>query len=352
MVTGSGETEVDPDCYQQHQAHLTPRSMRNRILPLNPILSIIQSFGCRLFPMLSTFVALIPNSQSSNRASSLASRVVALLLICLLSMDLPAADTFSDDTSEVELTNFAFANYLGSGFYSSGNTKLFLFRVPLSSDLTEVTREKAGLRLNYPVALGVGIIDAERDFPEIANIIDLNNFVTLSVMPGLEYVLPMTDIWSLAPFIDLGIARDFANETTVGIGGIGAKSFVNLDLDHARLTIANRLLYAEQENLDSGANTNFTSFETGLEYIVPTNYTISGSLISFSVYFINYYYLDELVLGGSVENRISLENKNEIGFTFILPKHDWLPDNSQLGFGVQVTKDTDFYRIVLGTPFF
>ena len=312
---------------------------------------MVQSFSCRLFPMLSTFVAFIPNSRSSNRASRLASRVVALLLIGLLSMDLPAADTISDDTSEVELTNFAFANYLGSGFYSSGNARLFLFRVQLSSDLTEVTKEKGGLRLNYPVALGVGIIDADRDFPEIEDVIDLNNLVTLSVMPGLEYVLPMTDIWSLAPFIDLGIARDFANETTVGIGGIGAKSFVRLDLDHSRLTIANRLLYAEQENLDSGNNSHFVSFETGLEYTVPTSYTINGSLVSFSIYYINYYYPDDLVLGGSVENRISLENKNEIGFTFTLPKHDWLPDNSQLGFGVQVTKDTDFYRIVFGTPF-
>ena len=277
---------------------------------------------------------------------------MALLLICLLSMDLPAADTFSDDISEVELTNFAFANYLGSGIYSSGDTRLYLFRVPFTSDLTEVTKERGGLRMNYPVALGAGVIDADRDFPDVVDVLDLNNFVTLSVMPGLEYVLPMTDIWSLAPFVDLGIARDFANETTVGVGGIGAKSFVSLEFDHSRLIIANSLLYAEQQNLDSGANSHFVSFETGLEYIVPTNYTINGSLLSFSVYFINYYYLDELALGGSVENRISLENKNEIGFTFILPKHDWLPDNLQLGFGVQVTRDTNLYRVIFGTPIF
>ena len=302
--------------------------------------------------MLSKFGAYIPNSQSSNRAPRLASRVVALLLICLLSMDLTAAVTFSDDTSEVELTNFAFANYLGSGFYSSGNSKLFIFRVPLSSDLTEMTKEKGGLRLNYPIALGAGIVDANRDFPEIGDVLDLDNFVTISVVPGLEYVLPVTDIWYLAPFIDLGIAKDFSNETTLGVGGIGAKSYVSLEFDNSRMLIANRLLYAEQENLDSGNNSHFVSFETGLEYTVPTSYTINGSLVNFSVYYINYYYPDDLVLAGSVENRISLENKNEIGFTFTLPKHDWLPDNSQLGLGVQVTKDTDLYRIVLGTPFF
>ena len=277
---------------------------------------------------------------------------MALLLICLLSMDLPAADTFSDDTSEVELTNFAFANYLGSGFYSSGNAKLFIFRVPLSSDLTEMTKEKGGLRLNYPIALGAGIVDADRDFPEIGDVLDLNNFVTVSVVPGLEYVLPVTDIWYLTPFIDLGIAKDFSNETTLGVGGIGAKSYVSLEFDNSRMLIANRLLYAEQENLDSGNNSHIVSFETGLEYTVPTSFTINGSLVNFSVYYNNYFYPEDLVLAGSVENRISLENKNEIGFTFTLPKHDWLPDNSQLGLGVQVTKDTDLYRIVLGTPFF
>lgn len=302
--------------------------------------------------MLSPFDAFFPNSQSPNLALRLASYVGVLLLFCLSSQDLFAADVVSDETSEVELTNFAFANYLGSGFYSSGNQKLFILRVSLSSDFSEMAKEKGGLRLNYPIALGVGIIDKDRDFPEIGEVLDVGNFVTVSVVPGLEYVLPVTDIWYLAPFIDLGIGRDFADGTTVGVGGIGAKSFVSLQFDHTRLLIANRLLFAEQENLNSGINSNFSSFETGLEYTIPTSYTINGALIDFSVYLINYYYPDELILGGSVENRISLQNKNEVGFTFTVPKHDWLPDNSQLGFGVQVTKDTDFYRIVLGTPFF
>jgi len=302
--------------------------------------------------MLSMYIALMPNSPPNNRPLRPPCRIVALLLISLFCLELSAAESLSDDTSEVELTNFAFANYLGSGFYSSGNQKLFIFRLPLSSELTEVTSAKGGLRLNYPVSLGAGVIDAESDFPEIEEILDLNNFLTLSVVPGLEYVLPVTEIWTLLPFFDLGIAKDFQNDTTIGVGGVGAKSFVSLEFDRSRLIIANRLLYAEQENVDTGANSHFSSFETGLEYIIPTNYTIKGSLVSFSVYYINYYYLDDLVLGGSSENRISLENKNEIGFTFTLPKHEWLPDNLQLGFGVQVTRNTDFYRLVLGTPFF
>ncbi len=292
-----------------------------------------------------------PPGQPLRRAARLAIFTTVLLLAPMPGPGLFSAETLSDDTSEIELTNFAFANYLGSGLYSSGDKKLFILRVPLSSDLIEGSEEKAGLALHYPIALGVGLL-GDAEFPEIGDLIDFNNFVTLSVMPGLEYVVPMNSVWKLAPFFDLGLARDFTNGTNITIGGIGAKSYVSLEFESSRLLIANRLLYAEQKNLDTGIDSHFASFETGLEYKLPLRLARAGAPLDFSAYFINYYYLDELILGDSIENRISLENKNEVGFTFALPKYRWLPDDSRLGFGVQVTRDTDFYRIVFGSPFF
>ena len=100
------------------------------------------------------------------------------------------------------------------------------------------------------------------------------------------------------------------------------------------------------------STSSFAVFETGLDYSIPTNYTIDGSVVNVGLYFINYYYLDDLVPGDFLDTRISLENKNEIGFTFTLPKHSWLPDNSRVGLGVQFTRDTELYRIVIGAPFF
>jgi len=294
----------------------------------------------------------VNDRQASGKSASLSARALALVALSLFSLNSVAAPAVTDETSEVELTNFAFANYLGSGFYSSGNQRLFVLRVPLSSELFETTRKKSGLVLHYPVTLGVARIDDKLELPEIGEIIDINNLATLSVVPGLEYGVPMTENWYLGPFVDLGIARDFFNNTNIGVGGVGAKSFITFDYDHARLVIANRLLYAHQRNLDSGIDSHFSSFETGLEYSFPTSFTIGDSLVNFSFYFVNYHYIDDLVIGGSVEDRISLQNKNEAGFTFSLPKHDWLPDNSRLGLGVQVTRDTDFYRIVFGSPFF
>ncbi len=53
-----------------------------------------------------------------------------LLLALFLCLALPPAVLRAADKSEVELTNFAFANYLGSGFYSSSNVNLFIVKIP------------------------------------------------------------------------------------------------------------------------------------------------------------------------------------------------------------------------------
>ena len=295
--------------------------------------------------------SFLPRTRTFIKAARRTGFVAALWLACGTSPGLCADPAVTSDTSEVELTNFAFANYLGSGLYSSGDNKLFIMQVPLTSDLIEGSEDKASLVLRYPLALGVGLVGDE-DFPEIAELIDIDNFVTLSMMPGLEYIVPVNPIWKLAPFFDLGFARDFANDVSFTIGGSGVKSFINLEFESSRLLIANRLLFARQKNLDSNNTSRFTSFETGLEYTFPTEWSFDGYPLDFSLYFINYYYLEDLVQGSSADVRISLENKNEAGFTFALPKHDWLPADSRLGFGVQVTRDEDFYRIVFGAPFF
>ena len=269
-------------------------------------------------------------------------------LVLVINNMVPAADVYSQDQSEVELTNFAFSNYLGTGFYASGSGDVFILKIPMSTTLRPMTDNESGWVFQYPVTLGVSNIDdtASRSTP------DLNDVGTLSIVPGIEYLYPVSPNWQLIPFFDLGIARDLANEENVRVLGAGIKSFVTFDLDEKWLTLGNRLLYADQENIDRGNHSNFAVFETGLDYNFPTKTTINGSTIYVSFYYINYYYLDDLVLVDSLDNRISLENKNEFGFTVSLPKYSWLPDNSRLGFGVQVTRDDDLYRLVFGAPFF
>ena len=252
------------------------------------------------------------------------------------------------EPSEAELINFAFGNYLGTGFYASSGGEVFLVRIPLSTTIRPMTSNDPGWAITYPVTLGVANVEEIVD----GAIPTLDYVGTISIIPGIEYYYPATHNWRLIPFFDLGIARDLVNNINIRVLGAGIKSFARFYFERNTFTLGNRFLYADQKNLERPGNSNFAVFETALDYNIPTDFTIHGSFIDFGFYFINYYYLKDLVLVDALDNPISLENKNEIGFTFSMPDYSWLPKESRLGFGVQVTRNANLYRIVFGMPFF
>jgi len=270
------------------------------------------------------------------------------LVLVLLAIALAAGESLSEDTSDVELINFAFSNYLGTGFYTSSGGDVFILRIPMSTTLRPMTSNDPGWVITYPLTLGIANIE------EIAGgtVPTIDHVGTVSVIPGVEYHYPARYNWHLIPFFDFGVARDLANNVNIRVLGTGFKSYLTFDFARDRLTLGNRFLFADQRNSETRQDSNFAVFETGLDYNIPTDLTIHGTYIDFGFYFINYYYLKDLVLVPALDNPISLENKNEIGFTFKIPEYSWLPADARLGFGVQMTKDANLYRIVFGMPFF
>ncbi len=249
-----------------------------------------------------------------------------------------------------DLTNFAFARYLGSGFYTTGDSRIFVLQLPLTSQLKPLTRDEYGLVLQYPFTLGF----TDVSFEGIAdgNIPDINDVATLSFVPGLEFQYQVLDNWMLAPFADLGFAHDLGSGDYVRILGFGVKSLATFKHGENSITFGNRLLYADESKLDIEGNSNFSVIETGLDYRIPTDIDINGGRLDFSLYYINYYYRKDLVILKILDNPIKLVNINEFGFTFSLPKHDWLPEKPRLGFGIQFAGEITVYRIVFGMPFF
>ena len=270
--------------------------------------------------------------------------LIFLLAICQFQL----SDSLAEEPSDVELVNFAFSNYLGSGFYASGERTVFILKVPLETTLVPMTSNDPGWVIKYPVSIGV------TNFEEIVNgtVPELDDVGTVSIVPGIEYHYPVMNNWKLVPFFDLGIARDYNNNDNVRVLGTGAMSYATFDFGRNRLTLGNRFLYADAMNLETTRRSHFSVFETGLDYNIPTDFTIHGSYIDFSLYYINYFYLQDLVILEVLDNPISLQNKNELGFTVSLPDYAWLPDSARLGLGVQFTSETRLYRLLFGMPFF
>jgi hypothetical protein len=267
------------------------------------------------------------------------------LLVCAA---MPA--TGAEPDSETDLVNFAFARYLGTGFYATGDSRIFVLQIPMNYTLKPIDMSslEPGWMLRLPIT--IGLVDFENI--QDSDIPGLNDVGTLSIIPGIEYQYPVTGNWSLNPFFDLGLAHDFNTDVSVRVFGLGIKSFAYFAHGDNTLLLGNRLLYANENTENIEGSTDFAVFETGLDYRIPSSFLPFGYPLTFSLYYINHYYINDLVFVRVTENPIELTSSNEVGFTVSLPEVSWLPDNPQIGFGIQYTGEVTFYRLVFGMPFF
>lgn len=275
----------------------------------------------------------------------LANRVLLGLFVifsCLFTKNTLAAeeDTFG-------LTNFAFAHYLGTGFYSTSGQDVFVAQIPLAHTIKQKTHTEAGWVLNLPLTFGVVNIDgANAD-----NIPELNDVATLTFLPGIEYQYPVTHNWTISPFLDYGFARDFNNSTNVLVTGAGIKSTYNLPVGSALLILGNRFLYAKERSESTNDNSDYSLIETGLNYRVASRYTSDERQLFSNLYYINFYYPNNLVLLERTDNPIRVCVEHEVGITFSNMPDFLFFEKPELGVGVRFGNDVDVFRIVFGAPF-
>jgi len=245
------------------------------------------------------------------------------------------------------LTNFAFAHYLGTGFYSTSGQEVFVIQVPFSHTIKEKTNTEAGWVLNLPLTFGIINVDAI----DVDNIPDLNDVTTATFLPGIEYQYPVTHNWTVSPFADYGFAHDFNNTTNVLVTGVGIKSTYNIPVNSALVTLGNRFLYAREESKNTNNNSDYTLIETGINYRVASIYSPNNRQLYSNLYYINFYYPNNLLLLERTENPIRIGVEHEVGITFSNLSDIWFFEKPEIGIGVRFGNGVDVFRILIGMPF-
>ena len=266
-----------------------------------------------------------------------------VILFCFCSKNTLAAD----EQDSFGLTNFAFAHYLGTGFYSTSGQDVFVVQIPLSHTIKQKTNTEAGWALNLPLTFGVINIDGI----DANNVPDLNDVTTLTFLPGIEYQYPVTHNWTISPFLDYGFARDLNSSNNVLVTGAGIKSTYHLPVYSSMLILGNRFLYAREESKDTDDNSDYTLIETGLNYRVASTFTPDEQQLYSNLYYINFYYPDSLVLLERTDNPIRVGIEHEIGITFSNMPDFLFFEKPELGVGVRFGNDVNVFRIVFGAPF-
>jgi len=254
-------------------------------------------------------------------------------------------NTVSAPVPAAELSDYVYANYLGSGLYSAAGRDVQVIGIPFSFPKPIHTTENLDVVIKIPVT--IGLYDFSSDAPLAAG--QPEQLGTLTIVPSINFEYRMNSRWKLAPFVDLGFGQNFADGSIVGIYATGIHSNYIFELLGKKTRFGNRLLYAGH----TAADTNFSSFDTGIEINQPLGGKLFGRNLDINLYAVNYLYLKNLKLLRSQDPPVTIAMQNEVGFSFGL-KHSInraalkIP---RLGIGYRFGGNVQAIRIVFGAPF-
>ena len=253
----------------------------------------------------------------------------------------------ADDDGSFGLTSFAFASYLGTGFYTTSGQNVFVLQMPFEHIIKQKTETEAGWKLKLPIT--VGFINFENFNSE--ELPELDDVGTITFLPGIAYQYPVTRNWTLTPFVDYGFARELAYTSNILIIGSGLKSTFNIHFEESMFTLGNRFLYAREQSEGASSDADYSLIETGLNYRVTSTFFFDDEPIYSNLYYINFYYPNNLVFFEQTENPVRIGIEHEIGITISNIPDFLFFEKPELGLGVRFGNDLKVYRLVFGAPF-
>jgi hypothetical protein len=206
----------------------------------------------------------------------------------LLAHTLSGQAQTSTSNNDKDPANYAFANYLGTGIYSTSSQDVTIINVSMTYQPKK--QGKYIYRFRLPVSLGFYDFDFNEDEID-ENVPD--GVDTFTFVPGIEVDFPISDQLTLVPYIDLGWSKNFENNNDVLIYSTGLSSiyaFKAFGEDHLWI---NRLIWAGYRTEDSVTDS-FASLQTGLDWTTPLRWGTRGSGTFTSVYGLSHWYFKEV----------------------------------------------------------
>jgi len=219
-------------------------------------------------------------------------KYMPLLLLVTLAIgttNTRAQHTLDLDADDVDVS-YVYAAVMGTGTYKINGRRITQFQLPLSFTQREMTAEQAGLAWTLPVSLGY---DTVTDHDWFGDLLD-EDLVTLTVLPGFEYRAPLDKIWTLTPFGNLGLGRDFSVEENVWMGVLGLSVLGTWHLSEDwELRWGGAVQFAGEYQTKSHHRTSFSLIETGVDMRWNTPLMLADRVVNAGAYYILQYYIPE-----------------------------------------------------------
>jgi hypothetical protein len=187
-------------------------------------------------------------------------------LTCLI---LSLADCRAQE-STLNSIHWAYSSYFGTGWYRvSGDRDVFVVRMTPRWEYREAAfpengEREIGIEFRFPITAGLDNFSTD----DIPGAIDLDNVASLSVTPGVDITIPVTERWWLRPYAAVGWGTTLNDSDSAWTYWAGVKSrysFQNGNLDWA---LVNSIAYVGNSP-NIGPSDDFWPLMAGLEFDYP-----------------------------------------------------------------------------------
>jgi hypothetical protein len=190
-------------------------------------------------------------------------------LVCLVVPVLLVTESVAQETS-ADSIHWAYSSYFGSGWYQvAGDRDVFVIRGTPRWELREANLGADGERtigIEFRLPLTAGLDNFSVD--DIPGTIAPENLASLSVTPGIDITVPVSERWTLRPHMAVGwgTALDGSNSAWTYWAGLKSRyTFQHGDLNWA---LINAITYVGNTP-SGGTSDDFWPLMAGLEFDYP-----------------------------------------------------------------------------------
>lgn len=208
---------------------------------------------------------------------------ILLLVTALCAPSVPAQEVAPLDPDDFRVS-YIYAAVMGTGTYEIDGRRITMLKMPFKWTQRHLEQEQQpGVTWYAPVSIGYDAVTSNNWLDRIFD----EDLVTLSVMPGFEFQVPLGETWTLKPLGNLGLTRDFTNKETIAMSVLGIRGLATWrqDSEGWELRWGLGLRAAGEYQFASEDHEAFFIAETGLDYRRDTNLSVLERKVNAGIYF-------------------------------------------------------------------
>jgi hypothetical protein len=263
---------------------------------------------------------------------------VVLFLLAVFALAAPAAAQIDAISPEIFLPRGA-----DVGDVSASSVKVY--RLPLGYTVRDHEDRPWGLRITFPLSFGAHEVDAIIDGGKVSDALN-----TLSVIPGVEFRVPVGERWLLKPFAELGIGSELGGSGTELLTSGGVKCLGVYPGRPLRWMFGSAVRY-NGSSIDAVRGA-FGSLELAADVQTRLGFSLGGKAAQGGVYGMARYYSGLDIEIGST-GLSSIDEQYEAGISFSTDPviRIWKLRIPWVAIGYRFGDGIDGYKISLSFPF-